>query len=187
LQLAGQPSRVGGILARVAGWLVLAVGLTVAAVLGLGAQALFPGGIAGLVVGLPLGALSLAIGISLLVGGAKLDKRGASAERDARSKAVFALAAHKGGTLTAADVARGLDVPLEGAEAILSSFQRELPERVTVDLDGAGALVYHFDVPSPGGRVRVDPEVARSPNREEWERLEAEEAARTSARARAPR
>jgi hypothetical protein len=36
-------------------------------------------------------------------------------------------------------------------------------------------MVYRFGG-LPNARVRIDPEVARSPNHAEWERLEAEEA-----------
>jgi hypothetical protein len=174
LQLAGQPSRVGGVLARVLGWLVLVFGILVATGLGLTAQALFPNGIAGAVVGLPIGIASVLLGVVLLRGGAKLDRSGASAELQARSEAVRALAAHKNGTLTAADVAASLDMPRGEAEALLDELARTDIENVAVDIDPNGALVYRFQGRS---RVRVDPEIAASPNRDEWERLEAQEAA----------
>ncbi len=185
LQLAGRPSRVGGALARVLGWLVLVFGVLVATGLGLTAQALFPNGIAGAVVGLPIGIASLLLGVVLLRGGAKLDRSGASAALQARSEAVRALAAHKDGALTAADVAASLGMPSSEAEALLDELARADIENVTVDIDPNGVLVYRFQGRS---RVRVDPEIAASPNRDEWERLEAQEAAsaRKAASSRTP-
>jgi len=173
LHLAGQPSRVGSVIARVLGWIVLGVGLSVALGIGALAHLLFPAGVVGLAVGGPIAVLSLVVGILLLRGGKRLDANGASAEKNARVQAIFALAAHRGGTLTALDASRGLDIPPAVAEALLQTMAKEDYEKVAVDVDPNGTLVYRFAVPT---RVRVDPEVARSPNRAEWERLEAEEA-----------
>jgi hypothetical protein len=164
---------VGGALARVLGWVVLVFGILVATGLGLTAQALFPNGIAGAVVGLPIGIASVLLGAVLLRGGSKLDRSGASAELQARSEAVRALAAHKDGAVTAADVAAALGMSRSVAEALLDSLARTEVENVAVDIDPDGVLVYRFQDRS---RVRVDPEIAASPNREEWERLEAQEA-----------
>jgi hypothetical protein len=184
LQLAGQPSRIGGLVARVLGWIVLSVGLALALAVGIGAHLLFPDGVVGLLASAPIAVLSLVVGGFLLFGGGRLNRSGVSAERDARTQAIYALATHRRGELGAADVARALDVRIEEASALLDSLARAEPERVTVDVDTTGALVYRFDVPT---RTRVDPEVAHSPNREEWERLEAEEASKAAQRARAPR
>jgi hypothetical protein len=153
---------------------VLVFGMLVATGLGLTAQALFPNGIAGAVVGLPIGIASVLLGIVLLRGGSKLDRSGASAELQARSEAVRALAAHKNGAVTAADVAASLDMSRTDAEALLDALARVEVENVAVEIDPNGVLVYRFQGRS---RVRVDPEMAASPNREEWERLEAQEAA----------
>jgi hypothetical protein len=195
LHLAGQPSRFGSIVARVLGWIVLFGGLSFALGIGALAHLLFPTGVAGLAVGGPIAVLSLVIGVLLLRGGKRLDQKGASAEKNARAGAVFALAAHKGGTLTALETSRSLDMPLAAAEALLQTLAKDDYEKVAVDVDANGTLVYRFVLPvrageGPGAtRIRVDPEVARSPNRAEWERLEAEEAERKSSvdRARANR
>jgi hypothetical protein len=189
LHLAGQPSRVGSIVARVLGWIVLGVGLSSALGIGALAHLIFPGGVVGLAIGGPIAVLSLIVGLLLLRGGKRLDANGASAAKSARAQAVFALAAHQGGTLTALDASRGLDIPLAAAEELLQAIAKEDYEKVAVDVDPGGTLVYRFVVPT---RVRVDavdPELARSPNRAEWERLEAEEAARSrgDVRARANR
>jgi hypothetical protein len=191
LHLAGQPSRVGSVVARVFGWLVLGVGLSVALGIAALAHLIFPAGIVGLAIGGPIAVLSLIVGLVLLRGGKRLDEKGALAEKSARAQAIFALAAHKGGTLTALDASRALDMPLAAAEELLQALAKEEYEKVGVDVDASGTLVYRFLVPSPTSptRVRVDPEIARSPNRAEWERLEAEEAERKAVgdRARASR
>lgn len=184
LQMAGQPSRFGSIVARVLGWIVLGLGLSIALGIGALAHLVFPSGVVGLAVGGPIAVLSLVVGLLLLRGGKRLDEKGASAEKHARAQALFALAAHKGGTLSALDASQALDIPLAAAESFLQALAKEDYERVTVDVNGAGTLVYRFVVPT---RVRVDPEVARSPNRAEWERLEAEEEQRKTERARAAR
>jgi hypothetical protein len=76
VNLAGQPSKVGGILAKVFGSLVLFVGLTVAIALGAIFQAIFPEGVVGYALGVPTALVSLAVGISLLLGGKSLSKSG---------------------------------------------------------------------------------------------------------------
>jgi hypothetical protein len=184
--MAGQPSRVGSILARVLGWIVLGVGLSFALGIAALAHLIFPTGVVGLAIGGPIAILSLVIGVLLLRGGRHLDEKGASAEKQARAQALFALAAHKGGTLSALDASQALDMPVAAADTILQALAKEEYERVTVDVDPDGTLLYRFALPTTT-RVRVDPEVAGSPNRAEWERLEAEEAERKTERARAGR
>jgi hypothetical protein len=183
LHMAGQPSRVGSIVARTLGWIVLGVGLSFALGIAAIAHLLFPAGYVGLAIGAPLAIISVVLGMLLLGGGKKLHENGASAEKRARTQAIFALASNKGGTLTALDVAAGLDLPAPVAESFLQALAKEEYEKVAVDVDASGTLVYRFSVPT---RVRVDgtpvdPEIARSPNRAEWERLEAEEAERRAA------
>jgi hypothetical protein len=182
LHLAGQPSRVGSLFARIFGWIVIGVGLSVALGIGAVAHLLFPAGFVGLAIALPIAVLSLVLGGFALRGSKKLDASGAAAQKGALTQAVFALASQRGGTLTARDAATALDLPVAQAEDLLQSLAKEQYETVTSDVDESGTLVYRFVVPT---RVRVDPEVARSPNRAEWERLEAEEAERRADPARA--
>jgi hypothetical protein len=173
LHLAGQGAKVGGLLTRVLGWLVLAGGLFVAIVVGLLAQ-VFVGGFAWAIAGLPLAALAVLLTVVLNRGGSALDRKGAGAERRARAQAVFALAGHRG-SVTAQQVAQSLEIGLPEAEALLTDLAREHFDQIAVEVDANGAVLYHFGA-LPNARVRIDPEVARSPNRAEWERLEAEEA-----------
>jgi hypothetical protein len=182
LHLVGQPSRVGSVFARAFGWIVIGAGLSIA--LGIGAVAsLLQWPLVVFGIAAPVAVVSLIAGGLLLRGGKHLDQQGAAAEKSARSRAVLALAAQRGGTLTAQDVSASLNVTPEVAEEILQSLAKEQYETIAVDVDPNGALVYRLVEPS---RLRVDPELARSPNRAEWERLEAEEAERTGS-AGAPR
>jgi hypothetical protein len=171
LHFAGQGARVGGVLARVFGWVIFAGGLFVAIAVGLLAQ-LLVGGFAWAMTGLPIALISLVLAMVLNRSGTQLDRRGAGAERHARAQAVFALAGHKGPALTVADVARALEIPMGEAEALLTDLAREHYEQIAVDVDANGTVVYRFGG-LPNARVRIDPEVARSPNQAEWERLEA--------------
>ena len=183
---AGQTSKLGGTVARVAGWTVLGAGLSIALLLGAIAHALFPAGFVGLALGLPIAVIALVIGLVLLRGGKSLRGTGESVERSTRAQAVHALAANRGGSLTSLDVAQALSIPFEEADALLTSMAKEQMDHVSVEIDASGGLYYRFagsDGAGDGGsgqdaaRVRVDPELARSPNRAEWERLEAEEVA----------
>ena len=217
LNLVGQPSKIGGAVARVLGWIVLAVGLSIALVVGLLAQAIFPAGFAGLLIGLPLAIISLVIGVLLVRSGKSLGQSGASAEERARVQAIFGLATHRGGAVTALDVSRTLDMPVNEADALLTRLAKEQYDRVAVEIDSNGDLYYRFNlngmygvpaiesasdsahgvhrghpshpaarvrVDAPGADgVRVDPEIAQSPNRAEWERLESEEAANAATNA----
>ncbi len=182
--MVGQPSRVGGLVARALGWLVLFGGMLLAIGVGVGAQLLFPNGFVGALLGLLLGVPSVVLGVGLIRGGAKLHQSGTSAERDARVQAIHALAANRGGALTALDVSASLEIPRTQAEALLDALAREDFEHIAVDVDANGTVVYRFDAKT---RVRIDPEVARSPNRDEWERLEAQAEAEKQARTRAQR
>jgi hypothetical protein len=187
---AGKSSKLGGTVARVAGWTVLGAGLSLALLLGAVAHALFPAGFVGLALGVPIAAIALVIGLVLLRSGKSLRGTGESLERATRAQAVHALAANRGGSLTSLDVAQALSIPFEEADALLTSMAKEQMDHVSVEIDPSGGLYYRFAGSIDGdgagtdagaSRVRVDPEIALSPNRAEWERLEAEETAGGSA------
>ena len=202
LNLAGQPSKVGGILAKIAGWLVLFFGLTVATVLGALFQAIWPDGLVGWALGVPMAVVSLAMGISLLVGGKSLSKSGHDTEAAVREKAIQGLASTHGGILTKDDVARALSVSVQEGDAYLTSLAKTRPDEMAVDVDDSGNVLFRFRAIAarPRNGVRVDVAAPnRAPNRPtrvetkpsgEEELLaqaeaEAEEAARsTSTRAR---
>jgi hypothetical protein len=153
--LAGQPSKVGGNVARIIGWIVLLGGLAASGTLGAGCQAII-GGSAGLWVGLPLVVLSLVFGLSLLFGGKKLQKAGTDKQRETREKAIWALAENQAGVVSAIDVSRALDMQLPEADALLTDMAKTSPDSLAVDLDEHGMVYYRFTKFAPLPRVRID-------------------------------
>jgi hypothetical protein len=155
VNLAGTPSRLGGTVAGVLGWLVLIGGVTLALLLGLLLAALFPGQIVGPAVGLPIGFASLALGILLLLGGRKLRRSGTETGRDVQIQAIFSLAAHRGRALTAQEVGLALDLPTQKADELLTQLAKERSDEVTVDIGERGEILYGFPGLVEQRRVRV--------------------------------
>lgn len=144
VSLAGKPSRFGGAVAGALGWLVLIGGTALALLLGLGAAALFPGSIAGLAIGLPIGFVALTVGLLLLIGGRKLSRSGVKASRDAQVQAIFSLAAHRRRPLTAQEVGVVLDLPASEADALLTELAKQRPDDVGVEIGERGDILYTF-------------------------------------------
>ncbi|WP_437736678.1 hypothetical protein [Sorangium sp. So ce1335] len=144
VSLAGKPSRFGGAVAGALGWLVLIGGTALALLLGLGAAALFPGSIAGLAIGLPIGFVALTLGLLLLIGGRKLSRSGVKASRDAQVQAIFSLAAHRRRPLTAQEVGVVLDLPASEADVLLTELAKERPDEVGVEIGERGEILYTF-------------------------------------------
>lgn len=149
---AGKSSRVGGLVARIFGWVVLAFGGLAALVLGSFFGWIFPDSAAAWVVGGLVSILTLMISLPLLFGGKKLDRDGAKKEESTRMQALFALAANRGGALRAHEAASALNVPAEEADALLTRLAKERPEDVTLDVTEQGELVFGFPQLSPPGR-----------------------------------
>jgi hypothetical protein len=178
VELAGQPSKVGGTITRVLGWIILIGGLSLA-IMTVGLLALLgaPGG-AMLAVGLPMAAIAGVIGYLLLRGGKQLQKSGDDAEHATKTQAIFALANTRGGVLRAWDVAQALQVSAKEGDDLLTRLAKESSEHVSVDVDDDGNVLYRFTrVPSattapmapnapapvpiaPGPRVRVPASVS---------------------------
>ncbi|WP_433935708.1 hypothetical protein AB3662_13325 [Sorangium cellulosum] len=144
VSLAGKPSRFGGAVAGALGWLVLIGGTALALLLGLGAAALFPGSIAGLAIGLPIGFVALTVGLLLLIGGRKLSRSGVKASRDAQVQAIFSLASHRRRPLTAQEVGVVLDLPASEADALLTELAKVRPDEVGVEIGDRGDILYTF-------------------------------------------
>ncbi|WP_437579858.1 hypothetical protein [Sorangium sp. So ce887] len=164
VSLAGKPSRLGGAVAGALGWLVLIGGTALALLLGLGLAALFPGSIAGLAIGLPIGFIALTLGVLLLIGGRKLSRSGVKASRDAQIQAIFSLASHRRRPLTAQEVGVVLDLPVSEADTLLTDLAKERPDDVGVELGEHGELLYTFPgimgaagVRFPQPSLRIDP------------------------------
>jgi hypothetical protein len=141
--LAGQPSKVGGTVASIIGWIVLAGGLMVAGTVGLLLQALFPAAVAGYGIGGMIALVSIGISVALLLSGRSLRRLGARAAQDVRDQAILALAAHKGGVLTARDVSLALGDPVTEADALLTDMTKR-GDQAVLEMDNDGRLTYRF-------------------------------------------
>ncbi|WP_146654762.1 hypothetical protein [Labilithrix luteola] len=145
INMAGQPSKVGGTVARVFGWLVLLGGLVVGfgtlaacgAIVGFASAAPY-------IIGIPIAVVSLIAGWFLLKSGKDLQDSGVQTEKATRMQALFALANTRGGVLTPMDAAQSLGVTPQEGDAILTSLAKEQPDYVAVDIDDNGNLLYRF-------------------------------------------
>lgn len=167
--MTGKTSKVGGTVARVLGWLVLIFGLSIALGLGLLAYSLFTV-LTGVVLGGILGIPALILGIALVRGGRNLHQTGADAQRSTREQAVFALAAHRGGVLTAAQVAETLGIPFAEADVLLTDLAKQQSDKVALEVDDQGGIFFRFPN-APWGplpydaRFRVEPQQTRVDDR----------------------
>jgi hypothetical protein len=152
VNVAGQPSKIGGGVATAAGLTVLVIGCLVALTVGALLQLVVPP--AGWVVGGFLAAVSLFVAAMFLWGGRTLFRSGAERERTAQEQAVLAIARRRGGSVTPADLARALSIPEADADAILTAMAKRPDGRVTLELDDDGTLRYEVRDPSMP-RVRV--------------------------------
>lgn len=156
INLAGQPSKVGGTVTRVFGWVVLVVGLLTAfGVLGACGAIVGFASAAPYLLGVPLALVSVIVGYLLLKGGSQLRASGAQAEKNTRMQALLSVANTRGGTLVAADAARALSMPEPDADAYLTRLAKEHPDQVAVDLDEQGTILYRFLAAFPA-RSRID-------------------------------
>jgi hypothetical protein len=167
VNVAGGPARVGATVAAVLGWLVLFGGLLVALMLG-GLVSLLSSQ-AGLFVGGAVGGVSLLVWLALILGGKKLRGVGDDRTRTAQERVLHALAAQRGGVLTARQAARALSIPEEAADALLTTMAKQPDSRVTLEVDDGGGLSYLFRdvlvqrarvaVPAPGPMRVIDAEL----------------------------
>jgi hypothetical protein len=146
VNMAGQPSKVGGTVARVFGWLSLAFGnLLALSVLGACGAIVGFGAAAPYIISLPIALVATILGIVLLRGGRDLKQAGENTEKATRGQAIHALANMRGGVLTANDVAQAINVTPAEADAILTQIAKEQHDHVTVDVDDDGVIFYRFD------------------------------------------
>ncbi len=163
LNLAGQPSKLGGTLGKVLGYAVLLVGLLVAATLMLLFHFLAPASAIGYALGVPLAIASLVVGLALLYGSSRLHRAGTDTERETRQQALYALAVNRGGMLTALDAARALGLSVADVEAVLSEWVKRDTDHISLEVDDEGQLFYLFFRPGErtdtfGKRYRVESE-----------------------------
>lgn len=179
VNFTGRPSKLGGRVGMVLGWAVLICGAVVALAATVALELLIPGAYVGFAVGIPILLLTLLFGLPLLLGGRRLQRAGAEAERRGLNAALFALASHQGGTVTIEDAARCLEVDPAQAETWLTGLARARPDDVSLEVDDEGRLFYVFSsalTADPSReRYRVDaPTTARVDSTEEdvWADLE---------------
>jgi hypothetical protein len=164
VNLAGQPSRVGGKFASVLGWLVLLFGGALALGIALLFLALGAAGV-GLAIALPIAVVVLVLGIALVGSGRSLSQSGAQTGQSTRDQALLAMAAHRG-AVTAVEAARALGIGAAEADAMLTTLAKREPDRVAVDVDDQGIVWYrvsaapgqpipHVRVGATGGGVRI--------------------------------
>lgn len=157
VNLAGEPSRIGGCLAKTVGWLVLAAGLSLALFVGLLLGLLFPASIAAYVVSLPVAMLTLVVGALLLLGGKRLDQSGHRARRTTQEQTLHAVAAANGGWVSARRAAHALQSSVDEADGLLTDMAKRRPDEVTVELTEDGEIKYRFPAHArPGPRLRID-------------------------------
>ena len=140
--LAGKASIIGGGLTKVAGWITLvggsAFGLAMLGIL----QAIFPAGFAGWVVGGPIIAIAVVVGVLLLRGGKSLESSGVAQQRDTHTSAIFQLAEHNQNTVTAAQVAGAIGISTQSADELLTSLAKAQPDHVVLEVDDQGNVFY---------------------------------------------
>jgi len=145
VSLAGQPSRVGGLMVSLIGATVLVLGLAVSAGVWFLLQSLAPARSFGWAFAIPAGTLSLLAGLGLLFSGRRLRKSGTERRDEVQLEAVKAMVQHRRGPLSAADVASALQLPEGEVDQLLTRLAREQATAVTLDVDARGQVVYDFD------------------------------------------
>lgn len=150
VNITGKPAKIGGTLASVLGWIVLAAMLGIALIVGALLQAIFPpGAIVGWAVGGVLAAIGVTVALALLMGGRFLQRTGDRASTDARRAAVMALAEHQRGILRADQVANALGMPLQAADAFLTEQSRQPDSGIVLEVDNDGKLYYRVPAYAP--------------------------------------
>ncbi|MEO6576186.1 MAG: hypothetical protein ABIP89_20190, partial [Polyangiaceae bacterium] len=114
--------------------------------------------------------VTLLVGSSLVMGGRSLKNTGSFTEKSTKHRAIFALAAHRGGVLNAVDVSQAAGLSIAEADALLTALAKEESDAVKLEVDDNGAIYYVFpqfdarpwDARSKDGvmRTRVAPQAA---------------------------
>jgi hypothetical protein len=145
VNVAGQPSKLGGGVASVVGWVILLGGGLLALTLALVLHAIFASALVTWGIGGFFGGMSLLFGLLFILGGRMLRKTGQERERGAHERAVFALAKRNAGSITPAELARVLSVPEAEADAILTQMAKQPEGHVTLEVDDDGTLRYYVN------------------------------------------
>lgn len=158
----GKPAKIGGAVASVAGWVLLAGAIVAALIVGALFQALFPSAVLGWVLGGVIAFAGIVGSLVLLFGGRALRRFGANASYSARLQALGTLAAYQRGIVTAQMASESLALPLAQADAFLTQLAKQPDSGVTLEVDDDGRITYRFGryVPRPewpaDAKLRVD-------------------------------
>lgn len=128
-------------------------GLSLATFFGVLLHSVWPGTLIGWAFGVPTAIISLLLGITLIQGGRRWQRKGVLAERSAKLDAIRALAAHRGGSLTSEDVAGALLVNEEEGDSLLTELAKDPKLSVNLEVDDDGQIHYLFGVPEKRWRV----------------------------------
>lgn len=144
--MAGQPSKVGGTITRVFGWIVLVAGTLLAtgtfaacsSIVGAAAAAPY-------VLAVPIALIAWVLSYFLLKGGKQLEQSGVDTQKATRTQAVFALANTRGGMVTPADLAHSIGITPQEADDHLTAMAKESPDHVSIEVDDNGTIYYRFN------------------------------------------
>ncbi len=138
----GAGAKLGGTIARGAGWAILGAGICVAVILASLFQWIFPQGVVGYAVGGVVGLVAFVMSLGLLKGGGHLRATGVRAERDASVRALQGLARSLGGRFRVDEAAAILGCSSAEADGLLTALVREHSDEWSIDIDESGAVVY---------------------------------------------
>lgn len=144
VNLAGQPSKVGGTVARVFGWIVLVFGSTASLGTAAMCNAIAEGSAAPYILGIPMALITFVLSYFLLKGGKQLTQSGADTQKATRNQAVFALANTRGGMVTPHDLAQAIGVSPKEADDVLTAMAKESSDHVSIEVDDNGTIYYRF-------------------------------------------
>lgn len=189
VNVAGQPSKIGGGVASVVGWVVLITGLLLALTVG-GLLSFVSTAAAGIVGGF-LAAMSLLFGLVFILGGRMLWKTGKERQQGAHEQAVFAVAKRNAGSVTPAELARAVNLTEAEADVLLTQMAKRPDGHVSLEVDDDGTLRYYVrDAMGhrfAGPRVRVGTGARVGSSAAEEEALAEAEMGEEEAHARAER
>jgi len=144
VNLAGQPSKVGGTVARVFGWIVLVFGTMTSLGTAAMCNAIAEGSAAPYILGIPMALITFALSYFLLKGGKKLEQSGEDTQKATRTQAVFALANTRGGMVTPNDLAQAIGISPKEADDVLTAMAKESSDHVSIEVDDNGTIYYRF-------------------------------------------
>jgi hypothetical protein len=144
VNLAGQPSKVGGTVARVFGWLVLVFGTMTSLGTAVACNAITEGSAAPYILGIPMALITFVLSYFLLKGGKQLEQSGADTQKATRTQAIFAIANTRGGMVTPHDLAQAIGISPKEADDVLTVMAKESPDHVSIEVDDNGTIYYRF-------------------------------------------